>query len=745
MRRLPPSKGFTVKASYVATIAALALLASPAIAQMSIDKSEATPGDTFKVSFSAQTSNKNPLYFAAVIDMKYVYFFDAQGNAVPYQAGKSTPYRFATSALNDNLSLLNYTVPTGVEANIDFYAVYGKTSNSGDIFSDSGANLDLGTLKQVSVKLGPKRTAQTATGKVVDTLANGATVCVDKNANRLCDSDESKATAAADGSFSLASNDIDLNRYPVIAVTSANYVLEAPVGKYAVVSPLTTLVKNELDIDKGTTVDKAALVVGIENGVNASLLLKDYSVFGNDLVLGDDAKTAAKVAALLSQVWKKVGDSTGLAKETDARRRAAITQYSRNLSYKNGWVWNEALAQAKGDPVAAVDKVAALNPSIFGDKERDNKVAMMADQRFSSDWVAKSVADTLASGLGIYSYFSYDATTNRLTLNMNQQKDGLIKKLDIVQYPIDVIAKTDFSTLQFTKVGATYVTKADGTVQVDGKNSGYSIEGLTSVDELDLTGRTIKLGELIGYSSSVLSIPAEYNTPITFSAGAKMWREHHDKTSAPLAKSSFTTRAANAQSLEAYVLSKNDEFSPYATMGDYAVYLVPADKNQPLAGTVMAYNTKTQSRFKAGTYYSRIDGDRTYAIINAYTLKGVSGATPTTAIYFDSTSKAVMYASWRDYVMYCLCWMRKLNPTAVSDILSTLKKIGSPLITPPTNASTAPATGHAPVQKKINFLAMDSLNTASPADIALIKAAVCGGCVGGDCQACPIGDVTGLR
>lgn len=712
--------------------AAIALgLSSPLVlAELSSNASEFSAGDSVQLKYRARTTRSDTLFVAAVINGSKIYFVNAQGKAEAYVPASATPARQSGVTAGSELSVFDYQFAPSGDNQIDFYAFFAQSG--GDVFANGMSAMDLTSLEHTKVRTRARSGAQPASGRVVDAAAAGAKVCVDKNFNKQCDADEAAATAGSDGRYTLNVSDADLGAHPVIAVTSAGYVLEAPVGAYQVISPLTTLVQNEIDVDRGAQVDRAMQMVGIEIGVDSMQLLADYSAGSSA-----EAQTARNVAGLVSAMWQRVAGETAMASETDARRRAAIAQYSRNLVYKKGWVLHEALAQAGQDPVAALAKFASIDTTVLGDSLRSGKLSMLAQQRYRPEWVTKPVASTYVDNP--YFYLSYDATTQRLTVNGNKQSGGEVRKMDLALHPTHSLAALpSLAALTFTKVGGTYEVTPEGGLVVRGKNGGQGVEKLTTVDELDLGGKTIKLGELLGFSSSVLSIPEAWNIPVTFAAGDKMWREHHDKVAAPLASMTFSTRASGVASLAAYVASKNDELSPYATFADYAVYFKPADIASPAnGGEVWAYNATTQSRFKVGRYFPKADGGRSYLVIEATTLKGVTGATPSSVIYFDAASSSIKYVSWRDYVMHCLCWMRKLNLSALQRIIDTLKTANSPLITPATTVSTAP-TGHSQPKAVIPIALSTEVAT-------LVKQAVCGGCIGGDCGACPVGDVVGLR
>jgi hypothetical protein len=714
---------------------------SGALAALTVEGAGGT-GTALNLKYQTASTRGDSLFVAAVVGGAQIFFFDENGQAQTYQPGQPTPYRLRSVAANTLNTLVTIDVPAWVDGTVDFYSVFG--SGGGDVLANAGA-LDMSTLEHVSLNAGPRGTGFVARGKVLDDAASGAVVCIDVNFNRKCDSDEAQATAGADGSFALSTSDTDAARKSMIAVTSAGYVLEAPAGYYAAISPLSTLVQNEIEVNHGTTVPKAAKMVGIEIGVSEDMLTADFVAAQANAAVSADAATAERMARLLSQVWKQVASETGLAAETDARRRAAIVQYSRNLTYKKGWVFHEALNQVSQDPLRALRRFAAIDGTVLSDSLREAKLAMLAQQRYSPEWVTKPVGEAYIGNP--WAALSYDPTTNRLTVNMSLMQDGAIKKMDITDahYTTTALAaRTNLSGIEFNLAGANYAVNADGTITVTGKRGGFSTETLSSVDELDMGGMTIKLGELTAFSRAVDEIPEAYNIPVTFQAGDKMWREHHDKTSAPLDKTTFTTKASGFASMEAYILAKNGELSSYQTFGDYEVYFKPTDAVAPLNGEMWAYNKATQSRFKVGTYATRAENGRNYIVVKATTLKGVTGATPTTVIYFDAADSSIKYASWREYVMYCLCWQRKFNVSAMERILAALKAADSVLITPATVASTQTST-HADSGTRAALRTITIGLEPTAEQIALLKQAVCGGCTGGDCGACPVGDVVGLR
>ncbi|MFD2231231.1 hypothetical protein [Alkalimarinus sediminis] len=111
-------------------------------------------------------------------------------------------------------------------------------------------------------------------GAVADGYLYGATVCLDMNDNKRCDQSEPTATSGTNGQYTLLNVTAeDAAKHAVVVEVSAStidedtgsavgksYVLTSPPGKYAFVSPLTTLVHTTMDMLKTTEGDAEQIV-----------------------------------------------------------------------------------------------------------------------------------------------------------------------------------------------------------------------------------------------------------------------------------------------------------------------------------------------------------------------------------------------------------------------------------------------------------------------------------------------------
>lgn len=129
---------------------------------------------------------------------------------------------------------------------------------------------------------------QTVSGVVADGYLKGATVCLDKNGNKKCDADEPTGTSGDGGKYDILNVSADdLAKYPIVVevpvgavdsergTVAAGYVLSAPAGKPEFVSPLTTLVQNQIETN-GLSVTEAVATVKTQLGLATLSPLDDY-------------------------------------------------------------------------------------------------------------------------------------------------------------------------------------------------------------------------------------------------------------------------------------------------------------------------------------------------------------------------------------------------------------------------------------------------------------------------------------
>ncbi|MGF1759161.1 hypothetical protein L4D76_14715 [Photobacterium sagamiensis] len=134
----------------------------------------------------------------------------------------------------------------------------------------------------------PEVPTTSLSGKVADGYLSGATVCLDLNQNKICDTGEPSATSTEGGVFTLAGvTQAQIDQFPLLVevvegqtidednpgvALTEGYTLSAPAG-FTFVSPITTMVQNE--VEKGSTAADAEKSVQEKLGTTLPLS-EDY-------------------------------------------------------------------------------------------------------------------------------------------------------------------------------------------------------------------------------------------------------------------------------------------------------------------------------------------------------------------------------------------------------------------------------------------------------------------------------------
>jgi hypothetical protein len=194
--------------------------------------------------------------------------------------------------------------------------------------------------------------SRTLSGVVMDGYLTGATVCLDTNANLLCDDDEPTAKSQTKGtwSFNIPAG-TDTSKLHIIAVIDANtidadtgtapiqsYTLLTPATASNVVTPLTTLVSHKLIESPGLTLAQARAHVITDSNLPAE------TKFDEDYVANSNTKTH-NVAKLIADV---LGQSTA----------AVNTAATPSSNSEKGATVKIALTQAKTQVAAYAQQAA---------------------------------------------------------------------------------------------------------------------------------------------------------------------------------------------------------------------------------------------------------------------------------------------------------------------------------------------------------------------------------------------------
>lgn len=167
---------------------------------------------------------------------------------------------------------------------------------------------------------------------VIDGAISNALVCLDKNANGICDPGEPWGRTNASGNVTFDIATADAGKYPVLAVVRTDatdadtgaitmpYVMTAPADQSAVVSPLTTLVQQVITTTGASTADAAASVQGTL-GLNASVF-QNYTTVA---VPTDGSQNPATIARLVIVTTQQQTAAIASAVGTTAADSTVIT------------------------------------------------------------------------------------------------------------------------------------------------------------------------------------------------------------------------------------------------------------------------------------------------------------------------------------------------------------------------------------------------------------------------------------
>jgi hypothetical protein len=222
----------------------------------------------------------------------------------------------------------------------------------------------------------PVATTTDVSTTVVDGAIKNAVVCLDKNSNGKCDSDEVQGKTDAAGAVTLAVPNADLGKYPIVAVigtdavdadngpVSVAYTMSAPADQTGVVSPLTTLVQQTV-ASTGATTAAAAQAVQDATGLSVSLF-QDFTKVAAPTDGSPSAATVARMVVVTTQQQAAVIASTV---GTTAIDGATITQADLDKAIQ------KKLLELLPDLVAALSDPAVLAATTPAAKDAALKAA----------------------------------------------------------------------------------------------------------------------------------------------------------------------------------------------------------------------------------------------------------------------------------------------------------------------------------------------------------------------------------
>lgn len=301
-------------------------------------------------------------------------------------------------------------------------------------------------------------TTMTFAGSVIDGYIEGATVCLDLNANLVCDSDEPTAITKADGTYSLdvtglASDKLKLAHLITVVPDTAkdaddggqtlkqagksSFSLLAPAAAYvnanggsvtaAVISPFTTLVSHEM-ISGNNTLDTSEKYVRERLNLASDTNLRQDFVAKNDAALIEKAQMmtvaiGAVTAQALADTSKPTDNEALFASLTYLQTRVADLQTAYdeakavNSTGKPAVLVTTALQQAAAKPASA-DLLAEAKKTTSS-AAVNSVVAVMEQGIYSADDVLGSCSESQASSTCLPNYWKLQASGGKLDLDQS--------------------------------------------------------------------------------------------------------------------------------------------------------------------------------------------------------------------------------------------------------------------------------------------------------------------------------------
>jgi hypothetical protein len=454
---------------------------------------------------------------------------------------------------------------------------------------------------------GSSSSPTTFSGVVVDGYIEGATVCLDLNANQACDTGEPTATSKAGGAYSLDVSGVDADKLKAahlltVVPDSAKdaddggktlnkagkkaFNLLAPAAAFvnsdgslqsAVISPLTTLVSHEM-ITGGNTLETS------EKYVRTRLDLVDDTDLRQDFVAKkvDTLKTKAQMLAVAMGEVKAAVKAVKLPDNSNPTDRDAFLAALTYLQTQVG-----ALQQAYNDAKAA-NTSETLVKLVADELKRENGSAkpaipdLLAEaQKLTSSTAATSVVAVLEQGIYtaeavfedcsqatdyycVHRYSQVQGSDGKINLNRNYELENGAWKLEDETSSNSWILVDGQGWVQDSNCAAgtvTYAADSKGGATVKGCN------GLTEKVTARIVDASYKsLGVLLPY-------PPEGHKNVTMPSGSVLYwmdlsrtqDEYQIYTGSKVMKPQFATQAYD----DSGFTKLDDYISTYSTAKNF--------------------------------------------------------------------------------------------------------------------------------------------------------------------------------
>ena len=339
----------------------------------------------------------------------------------------------------------------------------------------------------------PAIVSTTLSGVVADGYIQGAIVCVDKNANLLCDTGEIQTTTNNKGEYTLKDvNSLDATNYPVIALVpvgaidqddpthaiSQPYTLTTPIGKHAFISPLTSLVKEYRDDNALSTEEASQIIAHLLATPNSNDLFANYAVSNNTREqkrLHNVAKLAVNAFATTTDYIKKSADAALYSAKI--QHTIAVSSFLQQAPFILGDVnaegFSPLIAATFSAPIPELLKLASLPRTNVSAQA----IALSNNSTFALQVEIKPTTQCSNGSTSCAGF--YPASFYYGSSSVNKQANGTYTARNVLnQHNLQTGAIVDKSNITGLLLGATnwvYVSEADeSTVSFSGNTATYS-------------------------------------------------------------------------------------------------------------------------------------------------------------------------------------------------------------------------------------------------------------------------------
>lgn len=395
---------------------------------------------------------------------------------------------------------------------------------------------------------GGSPTLTALSGKVIDGYIEGATVCLDLNANQTCDNGEPSATSKADGSYSLDITGLTSDKIKaahlltVVPLTAfdaddtvggvkktlaqagkAAFSLMAPASAFvsadgttiasAVISPLTTMVSHDMIAGNGKPLAAAEAAVRLNMGMAIDTDLKQDFVANKNIALHNQAKV---VAAVIGEVTKAAQLATGGISDREALM-AALSYLQQNVS---------ALQIALKDDLSGGAMLAKVNSALATNALKPVPADLIGEARKITSSEAIDMTALLAEGFyNLNIDYCGAATINCPSVNYEKisGSGGQWLATGYKTTPTGWSQDTNNAT-DFTLTANGWVSSGNtGSYTADAQGGGTATESATG-KRFRISTRMVDVSGKTAASIPGLNLPMfAGSSSVTFASGSKLY------------------------------------------------------------------------------------------------------------------------------------------------------------------------------------------------------------------------------